>query len=40
VVALYPDDQLLKEWDRQEWKQAEPKLAKIFTAFLNRHSIQ
>jgi hypothetical protein len=40
VVTLYPDDQLLKEWDRQEWKQAEPKLAKIFTAFLNHHSIQ
>jgi len=39
VVTHYPDDQLLKEWDRQEWKQAEPKLAKIFTAFLKNHSI-
>jgi pimeloyl-ACP methyl ester carboxylesterase len=40
VVTHYPDDQLLKEWDRQEWRDAEPKLAKIFTSFLAQRSIQ
>jgi len=40
VVTLLPDDQLLKEWNRQEWKLAEPRLASIFTSFLNLHSIQ
>ena len=40
VVTHYPDDQLLQEWDRQEWRNAEPQLAKIFTLFLARHSIQ
>ena len=40
VVTPYPDDQLLKEWDRQEWREAEPKLAQIFTSFLKKHGIQ
>ena len=33
------DDQLLKEWDRKEWRDAEPRMAQIFTAFLKNKQI-
>jgi pimeloyl-ACP methyl ester carboxylesterase len=36
VVPKRADDQLLKDWDRKEWRDAEPKLAAIFGAFLKR----
>lgn len=36
VVKKVPDDKLLKEWDRQEWRDAGPRLAQIFAAFLKR----
>jgi len=36
VVERRSDDNLRQEWDRQEWRDAEPKLAKIFAAFLKR----
>lgn len=36
VVERRSDDNLLKEWDRQEWRNAEPKIARIFAAFLKR----
>jgi pimeloyl-ACP methyl ester carboxylesterase len=36
VVTKYPDDKLLKDWDRKEWRDAEPRLAAIFSAFLAR----
>ncbi len=36
VVVKRADDELLKDWDRQEWRDAEPRVAKIFTAFLER----
>jgi pimeloyl-ACP methyl ester carboxylesterase len=36
VVSKRADDQLLKDWDRKEWRGAEPKLAQIFSAFLKR----
>jgi pimeloyl-ACP methyl ester carboxylesterase len=36
VVAKHPDDKLLKDWDRKEWRDAEPRLATIFSAFLAR----
>jgi pimeloyl-ACP methyl ester carboxylesterase len=36
VVSKRADDQLLKDWDRKEWRDAEPKLAEIFSAFLKR----
>ncbi len=36
VVSKRADDQLLKDWDHQEWRDAEPKLAQIFSAFLKR----
>jgi pimeloyl-ACP methyl ester carboxylesterase len=36
VVVKRANDDLLKEWDRQEWRDAEPRVAKIFTAFLER----
>ena len=36
VVAVHPDDKLLKDWDRQEWRDAEPRMAAIFGAFLAR----
>lgn len=39
VVTPYPDDQLLGEWNRQEWREAEPKMANIFSAFLAQHQI-
>jgi pimeloyl-ACP methyl ester carboxylesterase len=36
VVAKRSDDTLLKEWDRKEWRDAEPRIAQIFAAFLKR----
>ena len=40
VVAKRSDDNLLKEWDRKEWRDAEPRMAQIFSAFLQRAGIQ
>ena len=34
VVEKLPDDQLRPEWDRTEWRNAEPRIAEIFAAFL------
>ena len=39
VVAKRSDDKLLKEWNRKEWRDAEPRLAQIFAAFLKRAGI-
>jgi pimeloyl-ACP methyl ester carboxylesterase len=36
VVAKRADDSLLKEWDRKEWRDAEPRIAQIFAVFLKR----
>jgi hypothetical protein len=36
VVEKRADDNLLKDWDRAEWRAAEPRLAEIFAAFLRR----
>lgn len=36
VVEKRPEDDLLKEWDRKEWREAEPHMAAIFAAFLER----
>jgi len=36
VVSKRADDNLLKEWDRKEWRDAEPRLAQIFAAFLKK----
>jgi pimeloyl-ACP methyl ester carboxylesterase len=36
VVEKRSDDNLLKEWDRNEWREAEPRIAAIFAAFLKR----
>lgn len=36
VVEKRADDALLKEWDRKEWHDAEPRIVAIFTAFLKR----
>lgn len=40
VVAKRSDDDLRKEWDRQEWREAEPRMAQIFSAFLQRAEIK
>ncbi|MGG5888141.1 alpha/beta fold hydrolase [Falsiroseomonas sp. HC035] len=37
VVAQRSDEDLLVEWDRAEWKSAEPRMVRIFTGFLARH---
>jgi len=39
VVAKRSDNNLLKEWDRKEWRDAEPRLAAIFATFLKRAEI-
>jgi len=39
VVQKLADDHLLKEWDRKEWRDAEPRIAQIFTAFLQNKLI-
>ncbi len=36
VVRILPEDQLLQEWDVQEWRDAEPRLAGILAAFLKK----
>ena len=36
VVEKRSDDDLLKDWDRKEWRDAEPRMAAIFAAFLAR----
>lgn len=36
VVAKRSDDDLLKDWDRKEWRDAEPRLAALFADFLKR----
>ena len=36
VVARRADDDLLKDWDRKEWREAEPRLAALFADFLKR----
>jgi pimeloyl-ACP methyl ester carboxylesterase len=36
IVAVLPDDRLLKDWDRKEWRDAEPRMAAIFGDFLAR----
>jgi pimeloyl-ACP methyl ester carboxylesterase len=40
VVEKRSDGSLLKEWDRTEWRNAEPRIASIFIAFLNRAEIK
>ncbi len=37
VVEKRGEDNLKKDWDRQEWRDAEPKLAAIFADFLKRN---
>jgi pimeloyl-ACP methyl ester carboxylesterase len=37
VVERRTDDRLLDEWDRKEWRVAEPRLAQIFAEFLQRN---
>ena len=39
VVQKRADDQLLEEWDRKEWRDAEPRIAQIFTEFMQRKQI-
>lgn len=39
VVRKVADDRLLLDWDVKEWRDAEPRLAKIFTTFLRRNTI-
>lgn len=36
VVEWRSDDNLLKEWDRKEWREAEPRMAEIFASFCGR----
>ena len=36
VVSVLPDDKLLRDWDRKEWRDAEPRMAEIFGDFLAR----
>ena len=36
VVAKRADDNLRKDWDRKEWRDAEPRLAALFADFLKR----
>ncbi len=38
VVSRLNDDALLHEWDKDEWKAAEPRMLQIFTQFLAHHS--
>jgi pimeloyl-ACP methyl ester carboxylesterase len=37
VVEKLSDDHLREEWDRKEWKQAEPMIAQLFLDFMARH---
>ena len=36
VVERRSDDNLLKEWNRKEWRDAEPRMAEIFASFLRK----
>lgn len=36
VVEKRSDDNLLKDWDRKEWRDVEPRMAQIFAKFLAR----
>jgi pimeloyl-ACP methyl ester carboxylesterase len=36
VVQKRPDDDLLQEWNQQEWKSQEGRLAELFDAFLKK----
>jgi pimeloyl-ACP methyl ester carboxylesterase len=36
VVEKRKDADLLKDWDRKEWREAEPRMAAIFAEFLKR----
>jgi pimeloyl-ACP methyl ester carboxylesterase len=36
IVEKRADSDLLEDWDRKEWAQAEPRMAAVFTAFLKR----
>ena len=36
VVEKRPDDDLLHDWSPEEWRAAEPRIAAIFTRFLQR----
>jgi pimeloyl-ACP methyl ester carboxylesterase len=36
VVAKRSDDDLLKDWDRKEWRDVEPRMATIFSTFLKK----
>ena len=36
VVSKRADDELLDEWDRQEWQRQEKRMVQLFTAFLGR----
>ena len=36
VVERRSDDNLLKEWDRKQWRDAEPRMAEIFSSFLRK----
>ena len=40
VVEWRSDDNLLKEWDRKEWREAEPRMAEIFASFLRKAEIR
>jgi pimeloyl-ACP methyl ester carboxylesterase len=37
VVEKLSDDNLRKEWDRKEWRDAEPRIASLFTDFMKRN---
>lgn len=37
VVSKRADDDLLPEWDREEWRRREGRIAEIFTAFIGKH---
>jgi len=37
VVEKRSDDNLLKEWDRKEWREVEPRIVSIFTNFMKRN---
>jgi hypothetical protein len=36
LVEKRADNDLLKEWDRKEWRNAEPRVVAIFAAFLKK----
>ena len=39
VVSKRADDDLLKDWDRSEWRAKEPMIATIFADFLRRAEV-